>query len=138
MSNIISAFLSNDIVVTAIVSGLVVATGWITRKIGAWIGTKTEGASYANMLAKVGTTIEAAVLTVEQTLVPEIIKAKADGKITDDESTKLFCAADESVVKILGGDAGIEKICKSVRMSRTAFDALRRNMIEAAVHRLTK
>jgi hypothetical protein len=38
----------------------------------------------------------------------------------------------------LGGDVGIEKICKSVRMSRAAFDAMRRNMIEATVHRLTK
>jgi len=138
MSSIISAFFSNDIVVTAIVSGLVVATGWITRKVGAWIGAKTEGESYANMLAKLGTTVEMAVLTVEQTLVPEIIKAKADGKITDDESNRLFAAADESVVKILGGDAGIDKLCKSVKMSRGAFDAMRRNMIEACVHKLTK
>lgn len=138
MTSIISAFFSNDIVVTAIVSGLVVATGWLTRKVGKWIGAKTEGASYANLLAKLGSTIESAVLTVEQTLVPEVIKAKADGKITDEEANKLFAAADDAVVKMLGGDVGIEKLCKSVRMSRGAFDAMRRNMIEACVHKLTR
>lgn len=143
MKEIAISFLTNDIVMGVLVSGLVAATGWLTRKIGAWVGAKTEGASYANLLQQVGHAIECAVLTVEQTLVPEVIKAKAPGSpggtsITSDEANKLFAAADDSVVAMLGGDPGIEKLCKSVRMSRTAFDAMRRNMIEAAVHRLTK
>ena len=138
MKTIIISIITNDVVLGILTTALVGGTGWLFKKIGAFIGAKTEGASYANLLAKLGATVEMAVLTVEQTLVPELLKAKADGKVTDDEANKLFAAADDAVVKMLGGDEGIEKLCKSVRMSRTAFDAMRRNMIESLVHKLTK
>ena len=138
MKQIALSFLTNDIVMGVLVTALVSATGWLTQRIGAWFGAKTAGSKYANMLSQIGHAVEAAVLTVEQTLVPKLIKAKADGVISSDEKNELFAAADEAVVTMLGGDAGIEKLCKSVRMSRGAFDAMRRNMIESAVHRLTK
>jgi hypothetical protein len=143
MKEIAISILTNDIILGVLVTALVSATGWLTHKIGAWLGAKTEGASYANLLAKVGVAIETAVLCVEQTLVPLAIKAKAPNSpggtsITSDEANQLFAAADNAVVAMLGGDAGIEALCKSVRMDRMAFDAMRRNMIEAAVHKLTK
>ena len=137
MTAILVAMLSNPAVQVMIVGAVLTGTGWIGTHLGALIKAKADGTKYENGVAKIADAFGNAVMMVEQTMVPVVAEVLADGKVSPEEATRLRQAAWNSGVGVLGGDAGLDKLAKSMNIPRAQLELLLSQTLEALVYKLT-
>jgi len=104
---------------------------WGLFELTRYVKTKTKNEAVNDAVLHVCDTVETTVRELEQTLVPQIKKAAADGKISGEEARELKEVALRKVK-----DQIPEKIAKTAEMAVNSVDKLIRAKIENAVFEL--
>lgn len=106
--------------------------GWIGKLGGDWIKAKTKNELVGGALQRLSISVIDAVKFLNQTLVNEIKKAKADGVITPEERI-LIKQACVDAVKSYFGPKGLAELAKILGLSEIGVEKLIGDKIEAAV-----
>lgn len=105
-----------------VVSGVVVPfVSWFIKK-------KVDHEKTEHLLLTLNEAVGTAVASTAQVYVSEIKKAKADGKLTDDEKKNARRAAIQEAKRLLG-----ERLCSELRKRTGSADAVLETYVEAEV-----
>lgn len=107
--------------------------GWASIRLANWLKAKTKNEYLSGALVRLNDAVFSAVKEVEQTVVGAIRRAKADGKITDEEKAEIKAKAIAAVKSYLGAK-GLLELAKVLGLDGAALDALIGAKIEGAVH----
>lgn len=105
-----------------LVSGVIVPlVAWFIKK-------KVDHEKTEHLLLTLNDAVGTAVASTAQVYVSEIKKARADGKITDDEKKQARCSAIREAKRLLG-----ESLCRELRKRTGSTDASLETYVEAEV-----
>lgn len=121
-----------QIVVPAAFTVLAALVTFGGKKLIDYINAKTKNESVAGILARLVSTVQTVVLDVNGTVKPEVIKALADGKITDAEKKMIRDIAVARVKTHLGAK-GLAEIVSILGVDPSLIDSFIGSHLEAAI-----
>ena len=118
-----------------LVDSLLPVLGSLLALLGAWLANeirrRVQSEHARGVMLRLVEATDAAVREVEQTVVPEVRAAAADGKITGEEAAKIRDAA-VNRAKMYLGRRGIGELQRVIDTDQ--LEAVIRGRVEAAVH----
>jgi hypothetical protein len=126
MDQIIAALI--DLALPALVTGVI----WGITKVASYFQAKTNIEYAQGAIARLNEAVVMAVREVEQTVKAELVKAKADGKITVAESRGIKAAAIAAAKSYLGAK-GIAELIKVLGIDASLIDKIVGGKIEQVI-----
>lgn len=117
-------------VVATLISGLV---SWGLYEVSKYVRSKTKNEEANNAVTHITETVNTTVQELEQTMVPAIKAASADGKLSDDDKNRLKALAVEKVNRQIP-----DKMSKLAGLMVNSVDSFVKAKIEKAVLDLKK
>jgi hypothetical protein len=129
MDQIIASLI--DLALPALVTGII----WGITKVASYFKAKTNIEYVQGAIGRLNEAVVTAVREVEQTIKAELVKKRADGKITPDDARDIKAAAIAAAKSYLGAK-GIAEIIKVLGIDASLVDKLVGGKIEQVLSEL--
>lgn len=116
---------------------LLAALTWAAAKAAELVRAKVKNEYLKGVLVRLDDAVFTAVKELQQSVVDEIKRASADGKITDEEKRRIKEKALTTVKSHLG-NKGLAELAKILGLNGGGLDGLLSSKVEAAVHDLRR
>lgn len=133
----ILTMLVNKILIPLAVTGGGLLLGWLGKKLGNLITSKTDNQNTQNALLTLADMALTIVKSMQQEIVDDLKAAAADGKLTKEEIVEI---KDKALVKFkaLLKAEGIDGMSKALKIGVDVLEEFLSAKIEAAVHDIKK